>query len=70
MYDSYLISDLTTELIQFPIPGCVVGVSKRLFCSVFAMDFGGVCNLCQETFGPSDGMVNAGGFVWHEGCFV
>ena len=23
MYDSYLISDLTTELIQFPTPGCV-----------------------------------------------
>lgn len=34
------------------------------------MDFGGVCTLCQDPFEPSDGMVNAGGHVWHEGCFV
>ncbi|XP_019855906.1 PREDICTED: LIM and senescent cell antigen-like-containing domain protein 1 isoform X2 [Amphimedon queenslandica] len=34
------------------------------------MDFGGYCNLCQDPFEPTDGMVNAGGHVWHETCFV
>ena len=34
------------------------------------MDFGGVCYLCQEQFDRTEGMVNAGGQVWHEGCFV
>lgn len=34
------------------------------------MDFGGVCNLCKDPFGPEEGMVNTGGNIWHEDCFV
>jgi hypothetical protein len=29
-----------------------------------------VCTLCQDPFGRDENIINSGGQVWHEGCFV
>ncbi|CAI8030510.1 LIM and senescent cell antigen-like-containing domain protein 2 [Geodia barretti] len=34
------------------------------------MDPGMVCTLCQDPFGRDENIINSGGQVWHEGCFV
>lgn len=34
------------------------------------MDPAMVCNLCQEPFGRDENIINSGGQVWHEPCFV
>ena len=34
------------------------------------MDPGMVCTLCQEAFGRDENILNSGGQVWHEACFV
>ena len=34
------------------------------------MDPSMVCTLCQDPFGRDENIINSGGQVWHEGCFV
>ena len=34
------------------------------------LDPGMMCTLCQDPFGRDENIVNSGGQVWHEGCFV
>ena len=52
MYDSYLISDPTTELIQFPTPGCVslAGQTQPLGVGSGQPDYG-----CVASYGTIQG---------------
>ena len=31
---------------------------------------GAACSLCQDAFDPSESVINSGGELWHQRCFV